>query len=106
MYRTDILHRGSNFIGAGTLSVLAAGGLSGAGERPGAARWRGRSRRRNRWAKLMPQCSVRERDLFGFPRPGDPYWNEQTLADVAARYPGMDMSPYSGSTSTTDAAHL
>jgi hypothetical protein len=37
---------------------------------------------------------VRERDLFGFPRPGDGYWNEQTLADVAARYPGMDMTPY------------
>jgi hypothetical protein len=47
-----------------------------------------------RWAKLMPQCSVRERDLFGFPRPGDDYWNEQTLADVALRYPGMDMEPY------------
>ena len=37
---------------------------------------------------------VRERDLFGFPRPGDAYWNEQTLADVALRYPGMDMAPY------------
>ena len=35
-----------------------------------------------------------ERDLFGFPKPGDPYWNEQTLADVAARYPGMDLTPY------------
>jgi hypothetical protein len=42
----------------------------------------------------MPQCSVRERDLFGFPRPGDDYWNEQSLADVALRYPGMDMAPY------------
>ena len=41
----------------------------------------------------MPQCSVRERDLFGFPRPGHDYWNEQTLADVALRYPGMDMEP-------------
>ena len=48
----------------------------------------------HRWAKLMPQCSVRERDLFGFPRPGDAYWNEQTLEDVAARYPGMDLGPY------------
>jgi hypothetical protein len=37
---------------------------------------------------------VRERDLFGFPRPGDPYWNEQSLADVAVRYPGIDMQPY------------
>ena len=38
--------------------------------------------------------SVRERDLFGFPRPGDPYWNRQTVQDVAARYPGLDMEPY------------
>ena len=43
-----------------------------------------------RWAKLIPQCTTRERDLFGFPRPGDPYWNEQTIADVALRYPGLD----------------
>ena len=49
-----------------------------------------------RWAKLMPQCTVRERDLFGFPRPGDDYWNEQTLADVGLRYPGMDVQPYRG----------
>ena len=28
--------------------------------------------------------------------PGDDYWNEQTLADVAARYPGIDMTPYGG----------
>ena len=47
-----------------------------------------------RWAKLIPQCTVRERDLFGFPRPGHDYWNEQTLADVALRYPGIDMEPY------------
>jgi hypothetical protein len=46
--------------------------------------------------QLMPQCTVRERDLFGFPRPGDPYWNDQTLHDVALRYPGMDLEPYRG----------
>jgi hypothetical protein len=37
---------------------------------------------------------VRERDLFGFRRPGNPYWSEETLAGVAARYPGIDLSPY------------
>jgi hypothetical protein len=37
---------------------------------------------------------VRQRDLFGFPRPGDPYWTEETLAGVAARYPGIDLAPY------------
>jgi hypothetical protein len=47
-----------------------------------------------RWATFIPECTVRQRDLFGFPRPGDDYWNEQTLADVALRYPGMDMAPY------------
>ena len=36
----------------------------------------------------------RERDLFGWPPPGSEYWNEQTLADVGARYPRMDMTPY------------
>ena len=87
VYRTDILHRGSDLTGARALAVLAPGGLPGAGERRGAGRWRGPSSRPHRWAKLMPQCTVRERDLFGFPRPGDAYWNEQTLADVALAIP-------------------
>ena len=47
-----------------------------------------------RWAKFVPQCTVRQRDLFGFPRPGDPYWTEDTLEGVAARYPGIDLAPY------------
>ena len=34
------------------------------------------------------------RSMATFPRPADAYWNEQTLADVALRYPGMDMTPY------------
>jgi len=93
LYRTDILHRGSNFTGAGRsrFSLLADYQARG-------TTWRGKMAwpkdRPQRWAKLIPECSVRERDLFGFPRPGDPYWNEQTLTDVAARYPGIDMMPY------------
>lgn len=93
VYRTDVLHRGSDFTGAGRsrFSLLVdfqARGTTWGGKMA----WPKDSP--NRWAKLMPLCSVRERDLFGFPRPGDGYWNEQTLADVAARYPGMDMTPY------------
>jgi hypothetical protein len=93
LYRTDILHRGSNF-GAGgraRFSLLAdyqARGTTWAGKMA----WPKQAP--ERWAKVMPQASVRERDLFGFPRPGDGYWNEQTLAEVATRYPGMDMTPY------------
>ncbi|MFP6607573.1 MAG: phytanoyl-CoA dioxygenase family protein [Myxococcota bacterium] len=35
-----------------------------------------------------------ERTTLGFPPPGHVYWTEETLAGVAARYPGMDMEPY------------
>jgi hypothetical protein len=93
VYRTDILHRGSNFTRAGRsrFSLLADYQARG-------TTWRGKMSwpkdSPQRWAKLIPQCTVRERDLFGFPRPGDAYWNDQTRTDVAARYPGIDMTPY------------
>jgi hypothetical protein len=94
-YRTDILHRGSTFTAPGRarFSLLAdyqPRGMTWAGKRS----WPRDAPQR--WAKLIPQCSVRERDLFGFPRPGDPYWNAQTLRDVAVRYPGIDLTPYRG----------
>jgi hypothetical protein len=93
LYRSDILHRGSNFTGVGRsrFSLLADYQARG-------TTWGGKmawpKQAPERWAKLMPQCTVRERDLFGFPRPSDDYWNEQTLADVALRYPAMDLTPY------------
>ncbi len=98
VYRTDILHRGSNLTGRGRsrFSLLADYQARG-------TTWGGKmawpKQAPHRWAKLMPQCTVRERDLFGFPRPGDPYWNEQSLSDTALRYPGMDMTPYRPATS-------
>ncbi len=93
VYRTDILHRGSNLTGAGhsRFSLLADYQVRG-------TTWGGKmawpKQAPQRWAKLIPRCTVRERDLFGFPRPGADYWNEQTVTDVAERYPGMDVTPY------------
>jgi hypothetical protein len=93
VYRTDVLHRGSDLTGVGRsrFSLLVDYQARG-------TTWGGKmswpKQAPHRWAKLMPRCSVRERDLFGFPRPGDAYWDEQTVADVAMRYPGMDMTPY------------
>ena len=93
VYRTDILHRGSDLTGDGRSRFSLLVDFQARG-----TTWGGKmawpKQAPHRWAKLMPQCTVRERDLFGFPRPGDEYWNEQTLADVSARYPGMDMAPY------------
>jgi hypothetical protein len=93
VYRTDILHRGSEMTGAGRsrFSLLADFQVRG-------TTWGGKmawpKQAPERWARFIPQCSVRERDLFGFPRPGDPYWSDETLAGVAARYPGIDLGPY------------
>jgi hypothetical protein len=92
-YRTDILHRGSQMTGArhARFSLLADFQVRG-------TTWGGKmawpKQSPERWAKFIPQCSVRQRDLFGFPRPGDPYWNADTLEGVAARYPGIDLEPY------------
>jgi hypothetical protein len=44
--------------------------------------------------RFMEQASPRQRELLGFPAPSHRYWNEETLAGIAARYPGMDMRPY------------
>ncbi len=93
LYRTDILHRGSDLSGSqrARFSILADYQVRG-------TTWGGKmawpKQSPERWAKLMPQCTVRQRDLFGFPRPGDDYWTEQTLVDVGLRYPGMDLTPY------------
>jgi hypothetical protein len=93
MYRSDILHRGSNFTAEGhsRFSILVDFQARG-------TTWGGKMAwpkdRPDRWATFVPECTVRQRDLFGFPRPGHDYWNEQTLADVALRYPGIDMAPY------------
>src|SRR5579863_8902724 len=84
VYRTDILHRGSNMTGDGRsrFSVLVDFQVRG-------TTWGGKmawpKQSPERWARFLPACSVRQRDLFGFPRPGDPYWSDETIDGVAAR---------------------
>jgi hypothetical protein len=94
LYRTDVLHRGSNFAAAGRsrFALLADYEVAGP-RRTGKMAWPDHALHPC-WADTMARATVRERALFGFPLPGDPYWNEQTLAGVAARYPAMDMGPY------------
>ncbi len=99
IYRSDILHRGSDMTGErrARFSLLADYQVRG-------TTWGGKmawpKQSPQRWAKLIPQCTVRQRDLFGFPRPGDPYWTDETLAGVAARYPGIDLTPYASGVGT------
>ena len=37
----------------------------------------------------------RELALLGFPEPGHPIWTDEMLALTAARYPGLDLTPWS-----------
>jgi hypothetical protein len=94
IYHTGVLHRGSNFNAPGRsrfalLADYQARGAPWAGKMS----WPGRALDPN-MTEVMVRASVRERDLFGWPPPGSDYWNDQTLTDVAARYPGIDLTPY------------
>ena len=42
----------------------------------------------------IEMATPEERELLGFPPSGHPYWTEETVSGVGARYPGMDMAPY------------
>jgi ectoine hydroxylase-related dioxygenase (phytanoyl-CoA dioxygenase family) len=47
---------------------------------------------------FIERATPRQREVLGFPRADDPYWNEETLSAVALRYPRMDLSPYRAGT--------
>jgi hypothetical protein len=94
VYRTDILHRGSQIRrpDAARFVLLADYAVWG-------TRWTGKVAWPDHaldpaWVEMMERATPAERCLFGFPAPGDPYWNAQTVADVGMRYPNMDMTPY------------
>jgi hypothetical protein len=44
--------------------------------------------------RFIERATPRQRELLGFPPPRHEYWNDQTRAAVARRYPRMDLSPY------------
>ena len=44
--------------------------------------------------RFIERATPRQREALGFPPPRDPYWNKETFAAVALRYPKMDMQPY------------
>ncbi len=94
IYKTDVFHRGSDFTGVNRSRFMMLVDFQQRGWR-----WQGKMSWPDRadmpgMSEAIVRMTPRERDLFGWPPPGSEYWNEQTLADVAARYPAMDMTPY------------
>ncbi len=99
LYRHDTWHRGTP-VTHGALRLVHNLTFKKAGSEwinvlhPG---WSWSMYRRNQFMeKLIAAASVEQRAVLGFPLPGSPYWNEQTLQAVKARYGahGIDMTPY------------
>jgi ectoine hydroxylase-related dioxygenase (phytanoyl-CoA dioxygenase family) len=44
--------------------------------------------------RFIERATPRQREVLGFPPPGDSYWTGETLEAVQARYPELDMEPY------------
>jgi hypothetical protein len=44
--------------------------------------------------RFMAEASPRQRELLGFPPPGDVLWTEQYIGGMATRYKGFDPAPY------------
>jgi len=93
-YRPDVYHRSVDVSEAGASRFMLH-----AAYKPGGADWIGYQAWPFKgfsaeWHKFVPQASARQLAVLGFPRPGHPYWTPETLAGVAARYPGLDMRPW------------
>ena len=41
--------------------------------------------------RFIERATPRQREVLGFPSPGDAYWTKETLAAVKLRYPKMDL---------------
>ena len=94
-YRTDVVHRGSAITGERRARFALLADYEVWGPRwTGRVAWPAQSLSPH-WTEMLERATPRERELFGFPSVGDPYWNDQTLADVQRRYPRMDLTPYS-----------
>lgn len=93
-YRTDVVHRGSRMAAAHAARFTLSAHYDVWGPRwTGRTAWAAQALDSG-WVELMERATPRERSVFGFPPPGDPYWDEQTWADTQARYPNADLTPY------------
>jgi hypothetical protein len=95
-FRSDVLHRASPMTRAGSSRFALLADFDVWGPRwTGRVAW-ARHATSPEWFEIVERATPRERSLFGFPAPGDPYWDDQTLADTQTRYPGADLRPYRG----------
>ena len=93
-YRSDVWHRGSDFAGSTASRFVLVVAF-----RPAQAEWFGydafpRLGSSDVFAAFAAGKSPEDLALFGVPRPGHAFWNEATVDAMAAKYPGLDVSPW------------
>ena len=47
-----------------------------------------------RWHEFVLKATPEQLALFGFPRPGHPYWTSDTIKRVGERYKDLDLDPW------------
>lgn len=93
-YRGDTLHRATDL-----RQERGARYTLHCSFRPAADEWVGRQGWGDRsyepaWDPFVCRASPEQLELFGFPRPGHPFWTAQTVASLGVRYPALDTSPW------------
>ncbi|HEX2592632.1 MAG TPA: phytanoyl-CoA dioxygenase family protein [Rhizomicrobium sp.] len=93
IYSADVVHRGSSmsFPNGGRFFFNLAYKSAGA-DWVGANPWPRKGM--VDWTPFVERCSVRQLEVLGFPPPGHDYWDADTLAGCADRYPGLDLTPW------------
>jgi ectoine hydroxylase-related dioxygenase (phytanoyl-CoA dioxygenase family) len=93
-YRPDVYHRSVDVDDPGHRRVMLHVSF-----KPRSAEWGGYQSwafkgLKPEWSKFVQQANLRQLTVLGFPEPSHAYWNDETLAGVSARYPGLDMTPW------------
>jgi hypothetical protein len=93
-YAADVAHRGTDM-------TLEAGGrfFFNLAYREAGADWVGgnpwpRKGISPGWTPLVEALGIRQLEALGFPPPGHDYWDAETLASAAQRYPKLDLAPW------------
>ena len=93
-YRSDVWHRGTDFGRPDASRFVLVISFKLAGQE-----WFGydafpRLGLSGQFSKFLVGKGPEELALFGIPRPGHPYWNAATVDAMAAKHPGLDMTPW------------
>lgn len=94
LYRPDTYHRGVPISAPATARFMLHVSFKPAGtDWLGSQAWPSTAESLF-WHRVVNGATLRQLLLLGFPEPGHPYWTPATLQGVAARYPGLDMTPW------------